>query len=174
MSPELRFAHWLRGYLDAHLARSLTPLDPLPASDVLHIRQALQFATGDMVQLGRDPLARNDQVYKLVNEQEMIGQVYGSGAPTRAQDIFDRSQADAKELQRVMACRGQTIPLQEQQRVEREQRAGVDKSLHEQLQANALQQRRDPDCPAHDTRCNAQECAVQNLGGGYGIPRGVR
>lgn len=161
MSPELRFAHWLRGYLDARRIGQ-TAIEGLTGQDVTRISQALMFATGDMVQLGRDPLARNDSVYKIQNE------------PTRAQEIFDRSQVDAKELQRVMACRGQTIPLQEQQRVEREQRAGVDKSLHEQLQANALQQRRDPDCPAHDTRCNFQECAVQNLGGGYGILGGLR
>lgn len=148
-SPSERFALWLRGYMDARRtgdgARAI-----LTEQDCSRIYSELLFATGDMVKLGGG--------MRELTPSDMIGQVY--------------------------AANGQTISLAEQQRVE-----------HELKQRAALQQRRDPDCPAHDTRCTPQECAVpkmaspgwmprpselnerdsvQNLGGGYGVPRGVR
>ncbi len=151
MSPELRFAHWLRGYLDAHLARSLTPLDPLPASDLKHIRQELCKVTGDL-QLHTG--------WRELSPADMIGQVFGAQAIQPRED----------PAYTAHVRRGNDL-------------AGVDKQTHEKMQANALQQRRDPDCPAHDTRCTQANCYFQaaqrmggvvELGGGYGIPRGVR
>ncbi len=150
MTPELRFAHWLRGYLDAHLARSTSPLDPLPAADVVHIRQALQFATGDMVQLGRDP----QQKWRELSPHDFIGQVYGG----TAQENHDKAQADANRLANVFACQGQTIP-----------------TMQEQMQKNEIRPKRDPDCPAHDTRCHPGQCYFQKaeaMGVSY-RPKGV-
>jgi hypothetical protein len=110
MTPELRFCHWLRGYMDARRIGQ-TAIEGLTGQDASRIYAELQFATGDMVKLGRNEgwIPRHD---------ELIG--------TRA-DVAMKMQMEAnKHAQQVLACAGQTIPLAEQRRVEAEQAQGVD------------------------------------------------
>jgi hypothetical protein len=151
MSPELRFCHWLKGYLDG------VGIDPsgvtcgINAERVARIRNELSFATGDMVKLGR-------------NEDNWIRSRPDDLISTRADEMMKMQLEANKHTQQTLACMGQTIPLAEQQRVEAEQ----------------TQQRFDPNYLAHVQRGNDlsrtrdPNGAVVNLGAGYGIPRGVR